>query len=260
MKTVAILDGDLILFRAAAAVQAVYRWDNGAESISASFPKAQEKAREFIHQYARDVEADRVVLALSDPSSRYWRHQVLPSYKSSRTGVKKPVLCRNLREWAEDEFECEWRPLAEGDDILSILVTHKEKYAPDRKVAVTVDHDALQMPGLLFRPHRRKEGIIEITLEQADRAHLVQALAGDAGDCYFGVPGVGPAKAEKILDGWLPKGGHHTGTAWQRIVAAYERAGMSEAEALVQARVARILRADEYHQALGFKLWSPDGL
>jgi DNA polymerase-1 len=46
---------------------------------------------------------------------------------------------------------------------------------------------------------------------------------------------------------------------WERVVSAYEKAGLSEAEAITQARVARILRASDYDFVnKSVKLWSPN--
>jgi DNA polymerase-1 len=65
---------------------------------------------------------------------------------------------------------------------------------------------------------------------------MYQTLVGDTSDGYPGCPGIGPVKAEKVL-GMPPN--------WQDVVGAYRAAKLTEADALVQARVARILRYGE---------------
>jgi DNA polymerase-1 len=266
MKTTAIVDGDLILHRAASATQQTYEWSNGAESVSASFPKAREKATDFILEYRRAVDADQVVVALSDPTGNYFRRQIYPPYKANRKGTPKPVLYTNLREWVEDAFECVWKPSLEGDDVAGILSGHAAKY-PGRRIIVSVDKDMLTVPGWLYRPHRKGEGLREITVAEADRAHMIQTLTGDPGDGYCGVKGIGPKKAEKILDaatsaaiGWIPPGAtaeQIRAAHWRAVVETYERAGMTEEDALVQARLAYILRFGDYHQAVGIRAWVP---
>ena len=259
MKTTAILDGDLILHRAASATQQTYEFPSGA-CISASFPEAQRRATEFVLEYARAVEADHIVVALSDPTGRYFRRQVHPEYKANRKGTPKPVLYHNLREWLEGAFECVWKPGLEGDDVAGVLSTHPTKY-PGRRIIVSVDHDMLTVPGLLFRPHRKVEGVVEITIAEADRAHLIQTLTGDPGDGYYGIKGVGPQKAAKILDAEPPPHTTHSPlcacTPWDKVVRAYQRARMTEQDALVQARLAFILRSDWYHQDIGVRLCHP---
>ena len=83
----------------------------------------------------------------------------------------------------------------------------------------------------------------------ADRFHLYQTLVGDQTDNYKGCPGVGPVKAETAL------GANPT---WASVVGCYEKAGLTEEDALVQARVARILRHGEYNKmTCEVKLWTP---
>ena len=90
---------------------------------------------------------------------------------------------------------------------------------------------------------------MEISLEQADRTHLTQALTGDITDGYSGCPGIGPKTAIKVL-----KEGD-----WIEVVAAYEKVGLTEEDALIQARVARILRHGEYNKKTKeVKLWTPE--
>ena len=108
-----------------------------------------------------------------------------------------------------------------------------------------------QIIGKQWMLHRADEGFIEVTPEEADRWFYMQTLTGDATDGYSGCPGGGPKKAEAILEA----AGENP---WPAIVAAYEKAGLSEEAALQQARVARILRASDYN----FKkkepiLWKP---
>ena len=77
-----------------------------------------------------------------------------------------------------------------------------------------------------------------------------QTLVGDSVDNYKGCPGIGPKKATELL---LSKG-----VKWQTIIDAYDKAGLSEDHALVQARVARILRYNDYdHDKQEVKLWEP---
>jgi DNA polymerase-1 len=105
-----------------------------------------------------------------------------------------------------------------------------------------------QIPGKLVRwPNT---DIVEVTEEEADYFHMVQTLTGDATDGYSGCPGVGPVRAEKLIKNMTDP--------WTEVVKAYEKAGLSEQDALVQARVARILRASDYDfRRKEVKLWTP---
>ena len=73
-------------------------------------------------------------------------------------------------------------------------------------------------------------------------AHMKQTLMGDAVDCYPGCPGVGPVSARRILD---VDGDEYA--VWLDVVAAFEKAGLTEEDTLVQARLARILQSSDYN-------------
>ena len=71
---------------------------------------------------------------------------------------------------------------------------------------------------------------------------------GDATDGYQGLKGVGPKTAVKLLDkhGW----------DWGAVVKIYESKGMTEADALLTARLAYILRKDNFKDGK-IILWKP---
>ena len=87
-------------------------------------------------------------------------------------------------------------------------------------------------------------------MEEADRWHLAQTLIGDPTDNYKGCPKIGAVGAKKILD---------KDCSWAAVVAAYEKAGLSEEDALAQARVARILRFEDVDEDMNPILWTPKG-
>lgn len=249
MRTI-YLDGDLMLHRASAAVQREYKWSADVTSVGADFHEAR---RVFDRQYraiARQLGADRVVVALSDPANN-WRKRVLPSYKQQRTKRDKPVLFKQLRLDVEDRYECIWRPWLEADDVLGMAAT--KPGAGGERVVVSWDKDLLGVPCRLFNPHHPERGVLEVSLDEADRFHLLQTLAGDPVDNYAGIPGVGPKKALLILADENPKGA----TPWQKVQAAYRKHGLTDHDALLMARVARILRHGEYDRDVGVKLWGP---
>ena len=91
-----------------------------------------------------------------------------------------------------------------------------------------------QIPGKLYD---FKE-TVEITPEEGARWHLIQTMAGDNTDGYAGVPGIGVKKAEKIFA--------EKGYTWKAVVETFEEKDMTEEDALVNARLARILTTDDY--------------
>jgi DNA polymerase-1 len=101
------------------------------------------------------------------------------------------------------------------------------------------------IPGKLYRQGE----LLDISLEDANRYHMMQTLTGDATDGYPGCPGVGPKTAEKLLAG--PED-----TWWGSVLQAYQKAGCTDDDALMNARMAYILR-DENWQNGEVKLWNP---
>jgi DNA polymerase I len=177
----------------------------------------------------------------------------MPTYKQNRKKTRKPITYRPLMEYVHETCDTYERETMEGDDVLGILATHPT-LIPGEKIIVAIDKDMQTVPGLHLNYEKaRKTGDyepFEVTEDQANRFHFTQTLTGDVTDGYPGCPGVGPVKAAKILDA--------AEEPWPAIVAAYEKAGLSEAEALRNARVARICRASDYDfKGKKVILWSP---
>ena len=81
---------------------------------------------------------------------------------------------------------------------------------------------------------------------------LHPAVANHVVDGFKGLPGVGPVAATKILMGLKRV------QLWPAVVAAYEEKGLTEEDALVQARVSRILRTTDFNfKSKSVKLWTP---
>ena len=70
---------------------------------------------------------------------------------------------------------------------------------------------------------------------------MLQTLTGDPADNYKGLQGVGKVNAEKIINKDMTYQ-----EMWQAVLSAYREKGFTEKDALIQARVARILRHYDY--------------
>lgn len=246
MNNLALIDGDIIAFEAACASEKSIQWEEGEEAQRV--PDEAEAMKQLsiriqtIKEYAK---ADRVVIALSCESRRYWRHDILPSYKSHRKAAVRPLMLDQCREKLRMDFGCVAKPGLEGDDILGILATSgafRKKHKGGDIVIVTKDKDLNQIPGTHLRHDKLDEGLYHVTAAEGDHFHLMQTLTGDTCDGYKGCPGIGPVKAQALLD----DAGTSPAARWKAIVAAYKVKDLTAADALVQARVARILRASEY--------------
>lgn len=202
--------------------------------------------KDAFKRFLKEVEDNlggRIVVCLSDSTN--FRKTIYPDYKGNRKNVRKPVGFKAARAWIEKEFKAVVKKGLEADDVMGILAT---KPGNDHAVIVSMDKDMKSIPGKLFR-YREGEKIV-VTQEQADRYHLVQTLTGDSTDNYPGCPGVGPKKAEDILN--------KPGDPWINVINAFKSAGLNEADVLVQARLARILRWTDWDEASQQpRLWTP---
>ncbi len=98
------------------------------------------------------------------------------------------------------------------------------------------------IPGFFYDMGKPDIGIQPVSREDADLWHMTQTLIGDAADGYPGCPKIGPMTAKKLFDG-IPRDYEHL---WPVVAGAFEKAGLGEAEAVTQARLARILRAEDW--------------
>jgi DNA polymerase-1 len=248
--TTLLIDGDYELYRIGFACEREFDWaGTGILSLYASVSESNE-AFDWEMQVLKDkLGATDVRVALSDRTAN-WRKGVYPEYKQHREGQvrrSKPLPFFTMREYLLDVYGATILPSLEADDVLGLWLTEP---TTEKRIIVGEDKDFLTLPGTFYNPE--KDVTTESTVEMADMRHYMQTLTGDSTDGYCGLPGCGPVGAEKIL------AGHRPDQAWGAIVAAYERKGLTEEDALVQARCARILRHGEYnHKTKEVTLWMP---
>lgn len=258
MPTIALVDGDIYAYEAAAISEVNIDWGDDVISSETDLEKATAHAKKTIESLADKVNADRIIVALSD--SKNWRKEILPTYKSNRKDKQKPQLLGPVKEFLTSTFETFVRPTLEADDVLGILATWP-KLEGD-KVIVTIDKDLGTVPGRIYFSHKPDLGVREIDEAWADYRHLLQALTGDVTDGYSGCPGIGPIKAEKLLEPFCEETKHECyfdlRGGWEAVVGAFAAKGLTEEDALIQARVARICRASDYcFKTKRVRLWTP---
>jgi DNA polymerase-1 len=237
-----LIDGDVVAYKAAAAVETEIDWGEDLWTLHSNLDEAKSVVINQIAGWAERLDAVGVVVSFSD--SHNFRKDIYPLYKSNRKGKRKPVAYKPLVQWMSETWATYVRPGLEGDDVLGILST-SEVIIKGTKIIISVDKDFKTIPGYFFNPDKDTQPVF-ITRETADYMHLYQTLTGDATDGYPGLPGCGPKGAEKVLED----------PTWAAVVEAYEKKGLTEDDALIQARCARILRAEDYDfKKKEVKLW-----
>lgn len=265
-----LIDGDMIVHRSTVVVEKDTRFLDRYHILFSDFNDAWGVLQDTLSDITDAAGTDDVVFYFSDPELNWRKELVDPDYKSNRKGTRKPLAYWSVVEEIERLYPTDRRPMLEADDLLGIAQTcglHGET------CIWSLDKDLKQVPGL----HLRDDEIIEITKEEADRFHLFQTLAGDVTDGYSGCPGVGKEVARRALESGMklwpverelqrgPRKGEietrweeiPAETPWKTVLSHYRKAGLKPAEALRQARLAKILRAEDYENGV-IKLWVPE--
>lgn len=248
MSRTVLIDADILAFRIASSLEQVFEF-NGEHVLHADLKQGVIELDNSVDYIIEKLEADRATLFLT--GSDNFRKQVLPSYKGNRTNVRKPMILNGLRKYMQETYGdlCFIEDNLEGDDLIGIHATMPHK---GERVVYSTDKDLKTVPGLHCN---REDGVIyEISESDADRLFFSQVLTGDPTDNYKGCPGCGPVKAAKLLEGRVDNK-----ERWEAVINAYEKAGLTEKDALQQARCARILRHGEYNfETKKVSLWTPE--
>ncbi len=183
-------------------------------------------------------------LCFSGPGN--FRKQLSETYKAHRS--PKPEGYDQMIKMLKAKFDYMQFDSLEADDLMGILQT-SQKFGSTR--IVSIDKDMKTIPGWLINPDKYnpidRDGYQKISVEDADITHLHQTIIGDTADGFKGIPGAGPVAAEKV-------------TCWEELVALGESKGVDEDYLILQARLARILRREDYdHDARTVNLWTPPG-
>lgn len=245
-----LIDGDILLYKIATQAEQPTDWGDGLWTLHADFNIATTEVDEAIQKLLDNLQADFYTMALSSHSN--FRKKILPTYKANRIEKRKPILLSALRGYVlQNHNGLVWEHL-EADDVCGILSTTNSK---EEKIIVSIDKDLKQIPGLLSVDGK---DVSVVSRASADYAFMKQTLTGDAVDGYTGVPGIGEKTAEKIL---RDLHGESFPVLLDAVFEQYEKANLSVCEFITQARVARILRAEDYNKRTKqIKLWGKNHL
>jgi len=236
-----LIDADYFLYKNAAACETEIDWGDDVIVVSSRFSDLQRNLTREIQKIQDRFPEHDPILFFSSPGN--FRKQIDPEYKGQRNR-KKPCGYVRAIDWMKEEYKVILMPTLEADDALGIYQTS----TTEDDIIISPDKDMRQIPGFLW--DTVSEHISYITLEGADRWHLVQSLSGDATDGYSGCPSYGVKKATTILE--------KEGYTWATVVNCYLKHNLTEDDALRNARLARILRSCDYDlEKQSPILWSP---
>ncbi len=234
-----LIDADFIVYKACAAAESEVDFGNDVILVTSNFSDAYGATkRELTKLENKFGSFSSMILFFSD--SENFRKKILDSYKGHRNR-KKPCGYKRVIEALRKEYKVIIKPTLEADDAMGIYAT---KYTGN--CIVSPDKDMRQIPGQLYNFDET------FTIEPAEGAkwHLIQTLAGDQTDGYGGVPGIGVKRAEALFK--------DKGYSWSTVVQAFKERDLTEEDALINARLAKILTNDDYDfKKKQPKLWNP---
>jgi DNA polymerase-1 len=185
----------------------------------------------------------------------------MPTYKNNRNASTVPTLVDVLKNYMKKAHPCWIYEGLEADDVMSLMQTNDT-------IICTIDKDLDQVEGLHY--NWNKIGVYEITEEEGTKFFYRQILMGDPTDGYKGCPKIGKVKSQRIVDDFYERGLSEA-EMWKEIVDIYYNNMIrytdenttyigAEMSALENARVARMLRGNEYtFETSAVHYWLPEG-
>ena len=234
-----LIDADFIVYKSCAAAESEVDFGNDVILVTSNFSDAYNATqRELTKLKNKFGSFSDMILFFSDSTN--FRKKILPEYKGHRNR-KKPCGYKRIIKALKEEYKVIVKPTLEGDDTMGIYAT---KFPGN--MIVSPDKDMKQIPGQLYN----FEEVFTITPEEGARWHLTQTMSGDQTDGYSGVPGIGVKRAEALFN--------EHGYSWKTVLKAFTDKDLTEDDALVNARLAKILTSDDYDfQKKVPILWSP---
>jgi len=234
-----LIDADFIVYKNCAAVESEVDFGNDVILVTSNFSDAYRATERELTRIKNKLGTfSDVILFFSDSTN--FRKKIDPAYKGHRNR-KKPCGYKRVIEALKKEYKVIIKPGLEADDGMGVYAT---KYPGN--IIVSPDKDMKQIPGQLYN----FEEMFTITPEEGAKWHLIQTMAGDQTDGYSGVPGIGVKRAVTLFES--------EGYSWKTVCKAFQEKDYTEVTALANARLARILTADDYDfNKKEPKLWTP---
>ena len=222
-----LIDCDYIVYKCCASAETEIDFGDDVILVTSLFSEAYKCVERELKKVTDEFPFhDEIILFFTSPNN--FRKKILPEYKGHRNR-KKPCGFKRVIQELKKNYKVIIKDTLEADDAMGIYAT---KYTGN--IIVSPDKDMRQIAGKLYDFNET----VDITPDEGAKWHLIQTMAGDNTDGYSGVPGIGIKRAEKIFE--------EKGYTWQAVVETFKDKGMTEEDALTNARLARILTVDDY--------------
>jgi len=240
-----LIDADWLIYSSCCSCEQDVKWDENLHTLHCDERDIHEMIDSRI-EYYQTIADDKTDVVMCFTEYPTFRHQIFSDYKANRKNKRKPLALYAMVEQIKQRYESVSYTGLEGDDVLGLLATSKRYSNP---IVVSPDKDMKTVPCTLIA----SDDMELITKKKADRHWMIQSLTGDSTDNFKGLIGCGPVTADKILGDakTLPD-------MWDKVVEAYEKKKQTFADAILTARLSRILREGDFnYKTKEVELWTP---
>lgn len=193
--TKALIDGDLIAYRSAAAAE------------NDTFHIARSYMENTIDIILNETKSSEFSIALSGPTN--FRYQVYPEYKANRKDQVRPQFLTECKEYLYLQYNAEYSEDCEADDLLGIW----QSADISNTIICSLDKDLRQVPGMHYSweisgtskgtKWVKPAELVNVTHVDGLRWFYKQLLIGDTADNIKGAAGYGKKKADQFLDQFM---------------------------------------------------------
>ena len=237
-----LIDSDFLAYKAAQACEIGIDFGEDVIIAQSQFSEVLKVFNNELNKVTKAMMEDDFILYFS--STKNFRKKIYPDYKGHRM-KRKPLGYKRLVNYCRKNHNFKLIEGLEADDTIGIEAT---RFADPHNIIVSPDKDMRQIPSTLWD---MKNDVVEITKDDGDRWHLIQSLSGDPTDGYSGCPGIGVKLASELLD--------KNENKWEAVCKAYRDRGLSDDDALLNARLAKILQKEDFdHDRNQPILWTPN--
>jgi|TARA_E500000318_G_C3525068_1_gene198062 DNA polymerase-1 len=237
-----LIDSDFLAYKAAQACEIGIDFGEDVIIAQSQFSEVLKVFNNELNKVTKAMMEDDFILYFS--STKNFRKKIYPDYKGHRM-KRKPLGYKRLVNYCRENHNFKLIEGLEADDTIGIEAT---RFADPHNIIVSPDKDMRQIPSTLWD---MKNDVVEITKDDGDRWHLIQSLSGDPTDGYSGCPGIGVKRATELLD--------KNENKWEAVCKAYRDRGLSDDDALLNARLAKILQKEDFdHDRNQPILWTPN--
>ncbi len=241
-----LIDADWLIYNSCCACEEDTRWTEHEHTLHSDERDIMNMIDNRIDVY-KTIAGEKHDIVMCFTSYPTFRHEIFPEYKIHRIGKRKPLALRSVINNCKKIYDCVSYPNLEGDDVLGLLATNGQYKNP---IIVSVDKDMRTIPCKLIAA----EEVEHITEKKANRHWFQMSIAGDSTDGIVGVKGTGMVTATKLLADTPDT----IDALWSKVAETYTKKGYSLADAILNARLTRILREGDYDYNTGtVKLWNP---